>query len=241
MNGIVSLELMIQKYIPEIKVVAKTINAIEGIELIDDYRPDIVFLDINMPNLNGFELLERVEYRNFQLIFTTAHEEYALRAIKKNALDYLLKPVDSEELKKAIERAKENLKKEDFVQNAFSVLRSMKESDDIKISVPGKSSIDVVSACDIMYVEANSNQAVVVLKDKSKIQVSRSLKDYDQQLCGKKNNFIRLHNSFIVNVDYVMRYVPENGGYVVIQNDKTIPVSKNKKEEFLAMINFKNR
>ncbi|MCE3225723.1 MAG: hypothetical protein K0S32_274 [Bacteroidetes bacterium] len=240
-NGIVSLELMIKKYTPEVKVVAKTVNAVEGVELIDDYRPDIVFLDINMPGLNGFEVLEKAVFRNFQLIFTTAHQEYALKAIKKNALDYLLKPVDSEELKKAIARAESNIKKPDFIQNAFDMLSDLKENEEIKISVPGKSSIDMVVANDIMYVEASSNQSVVVLKDKSKIQVNRSLKEYDQQLCSKKSSFIRLHNSFIVNVNYVTRYVPENGGFVLLQNDKSIPVSKHKKEEFLAMINFKNR
>ncbi|MBA2610584.1 MAG: response regulator transcription factor [Bacteroidetes bacterium] len=241
MNGLVSLELMIKKYTPEIKIVAKCDDAFEGVEAIDNYRPDIVFLDINMPKLNGFEVLEKVDFKKFQIIFTTAHEEYALKAIKKNALDYLLKPISADDLVNAFKRANKNLGKENSMQNALQFLTNFKESDEFKVGVPGKNGIDLVPASDIMYIEAKSNQAVVVLKNKSKIEVSRSLKDYEKQLCYKTSKFIRLHNSFIVNVNYVSRYLPEDGGYAMIQSEKSVPISKNKKEEFLSKINFNLR
>ncbi len=241
LNGLVSLELLIKKYVPEVKLVAKTTDAFEGIDLINNFRPDVVFLDINMPNLNGFELLEKIEFKKFHLIFTTAHEEYAFKAIKKNALDYLLKPVDGSDLKKAIEKVNKNINDHSAMQNALKFLNTLTDTKDIKVSIPAKGGIELVSGKDIMYIEADSNQAIVVLKDKTKINVTRSLKDYEKQLCDTNKNFIRIHNSFIININYVLRYVPEDGGYAVIQNEKSVPISKNKKEEFLNLINFKSR
>lgn len=241
LNGLVSLELLIKKYVPDVKLVAKTTDAFEGVELINNFRPDIVFLDINMPNLNGFELLEKIEFNKFHLIFTTAYEEYALKAIKKNALDYLLKPIEGTDLKNAIEKVNKNINDHSAMKNALQFLNTLTEVKDIKVSVPAKTGIELVSGNDIMYIEADSNQAIVVLKNKSKINVTRSLKDYEKQLCEANKNFIRIHNSFIVNINYVTRYVPEDGGYAIIQNEKSVPISKNKKEEFLSLINFKAR
>lgn len=237
-NGIVTLDLMIKKYVPEAKVVAKTTNPNEGVELINTYRPDIVFLDINMPNLNGFELLEKIEYRKFHLIFTTAHEEYALKAIKQNALDYLLKPIDGDDLKKAIEKVKKNLEEDNSVANALAFLHTLRDKDEIKISVPGKDGIVIVQANEVMYIEASSNHSVVVLKNGEKHQVNKSLKEYETQICLEGTKFIRIHNSFIINVNHVTRYLPEDGGYAVVGGEKTVPISKIKKDEFLKMINF---
>lgn len=237
-NGVVSLELILKKYAPEIKLAAKTTSALKGIELINTYRPDIVFLDINMPNLNGFELLEKIEYRKFHLIFTTAHEEYALKAIKQNALDYLLKPIDGDDLKKAIEKVKKNLEEDNSVAKALAFLHALRDKDEIKISVPGKDGIEIVQANEVMYIEASSNHSVVVLKNGEKHQVNKSLKEYETQICLEGTKFIRIHNSFIINVNHVTRYLPEDGGYAVVGGEKTVPISKIKKDEFLKMINF---
>lgn len=237
-NGVISLELILKKYAPEVKMVAKTTSALKGVELINAYRPDIVFLDINMPNLNGFELLEKIEYRKFHLIFTTAHEEYALKAIKQNALDYLLKPIDGDDLKKAIEKVKKNLEEDNSVAKALAFLNAMRDKDEVKISVPGKEGIEIVQANEVMYIEASSNHSVVVLKNGEKHQVNKSLKDYENQICLEGTKFIRIHNSFIINVNHVTRYLPEDGGYAVVGGEKTVPISKIKKDEFLKMINF---
>lgn len=237
-NGVISLELILRKYVPEVKLVAKTTSALEGVEFINSYRPDIVFLDINMPNLNGFELLEKIEYRKFHLIFTTAHEEYALKAIKQNALDYLLKPIDGDDLKKAIEKVKNNDKAGDSITKALDFLHGLRDKDELKISVPGKNGIEIVQANDVMYIEASSNHSVVVLKNGEKHQVNKSLKDYENQICLEGTKFIRIHNSFIINVNHVTRYLPEDGGYAVVGGEKTVPISKIKKDEFLKMINF---
>jgi two-component system LytT family response regulator len=190
-----------------------------------------------MPNLNGFELLDRIEYRKFHLIFTTAHEEFALRAIKQNALDYLLKPIDGEDLKAAIVKVIKSHQENDSVAKALALINAIRETEELKISVPGKDGVEIVQAKDVMYIEANSNQSVVVLKGKQKHQVKRSLKDFENQLCVKESSFIRIHNSFIINVNHVTRYLPEDGGYAVV-GEKTVPISKVKKEEFLSKINF---
>lgn len=237
-NGIVTLDLMIKKYVPEVKVVAKTTNPEEGVELINKLRPDIVFLDINMPGMNGFQLLEKVNFQRFHLIFTTAYEEYALKAIKKNALDYLLKPVDGDDLKRAVKKVIEKASSVSDYQNALNLLKNLREQREIKISIPVKDGIRVVNAEEIIYIEANSNHATVLLSDKSKHEVNKSLKEFETQLCDGSTRFIRLHNSFIINVNHVTRYLPEDGGYAVLADEKTIPISKVKKEEFLSMINF---
>lgn len=237
-NGIVTLDLMIKKYVPEIKVVAKTTSPEEGVELINQLRPDIVFLDINMPGMNGFQLLEKVSFQRFHLIFTTAYEEYALKAIKKNALDYLLKPVDGDDLKRAVKKVIEKASSVSDYQNALNLLKNLREQREIKISIPVKDGIRVVNAEEIIYIEANSNHAIVLLSDKSKHEVNKSLKEFEMQLCDGSARFIRLHNSFVINVNHVTRYLPEDGGYAVLADEKTIPISKTKKDEFLGMINF---
>lgn len=236
-NGLISLELLIKEFMPEVKVVATSTDAVKGVELINNFRPDIVFLDINMPNLNGFEVLEKIEFKKFHLIFTTAHSEYALRAIKKQAIDYLLKPVDEDDLRIAVEKVKRKIKENDKIPDAFSLLKEINERSQIKITVPTKSGIDMVSPDEIIYIEADLNNSVVTVKGDSQLVAYRSLKEYEIILCKQGSDFLRIHNSFIINIKYVTKYLKEDGGYAVISK-KTIPISKQKKEEFLKRINL---
>ncbi|MBK7817424.1 MAG: response regulator [Sphingobacteriaceae bacterium] len=175
-KGINSLKLLLEKYIKDVKVVAETTDPVEGVKLIEDYRPEIVFLDIQMPNLNGFELLERLTYRNFNLIFTTAHQDFPVKAIKNNALDYLLKPIDHEDLEKAIERAK---KKSDTNQwdNYKSLLEQMNASRSSKISLPGRDKVEYVNISDSIRLESDSNYTYVFTTGADKILVSKTIGD----------------------------------------------------------------
>jgi len=236
-NGIISLSLLIKRVVPEIKIVATTVYAPRGITLINDFRPDIVFLDINMPDLNGFELLEKIEYKKFHLIFTTAHEEYALKAIKKSAVDYLLKPIGTEDLIKAIEKVKLKIKQNHQLPDTFALLKELGESQKQKVTVPSKSGIDMVAISEIMYIEANSNSTIVTFMDGKQLSSSKSLKEYESHL-SENNDFIRVLNSFIINIHGVAKYVKVDGGYAVMQNKKSISVSKQKKDEFLKRINL---
>lgn len=235
-NGVRSLELLIQKFIQDVKVVASSTNPVEGIELINDYRPEIVFLDINMPVLNGFQLLDNIEYKDFHLIFTTAYQEHGLQAIKRNALDYLLKPVSIDELRTAIARIKkkvEEAKQPADLKELFDTLRSMQQQ---RVAFPTRTSIELVPSSDIMYLEAQSNNCIVVLTNGVQHQVLKSLKDYEEILCKPGSNFFRLHNSFIVNIDYAGRYVREDGGSIIMSNKKEIPVSKTKKNDLMVLL-----
>lgn len=138
-NGLVSLYLLIKMVAPNVKVVDKTTDPKKGIEMINDYRPDIVFLDINMPILNGFDVLDNTDFKKFHLIFTTAHEEYALKAIKKSAVDYLLKPIGKDELLKAIEKVENRLKRSESGPDVLSLLRDISETQKQKVSIDRKS------------------------------------------------------------------------------------------------------
>jgi two-component system LytT family response regulator len=235
-NGLRSLELLIKKFVPEVKVVATTTEAIKSVELINNYRPDILFLDINMPNLNGFEVLDKIEFRNFHLIFTTAHEEFALKAIKQRAIDYLLKPIGVEDLKKAVEKAQRA--SEQKWPEVFSVLKELKETTGMRVAVPTKEGIELVPSGQISYFEASSNNATVTFTNGNQTKALKSLKDYEEVLCTKDSDFLRIHNSYIININCVTRYVKEDGGYAVMNDKKSIPVSKQKKEEFLKRINL---
>jgi two-component system LytT family response regulator len=238
-SGLKSLELLIKEFCPDLKVVATSTDSVAGVDLINDYRPDIVFLDINMPDLNGFDVLKKLEYRNFHLIFTTAHQEYALQAIKQNAIDYLLKPIDLDDLNKAIEKVKGRIKQNEKMPDILSLLKELNEANHSKITVPTKTAIELVSPDEIMYIEASSNSSVVTFTNGKQVSSSKSLKDFESNLCKEDIGFIRIHNSFIINVQCVSKYLKEDGGYVVI-NKKNIPVSKQKKDEFLKRINLKS-
>lgn len=238
-NGVRSLELLIQKFVPDVKVISSTTNSVEGIDIINNFRPDIVFLDINMPVLNGFQLLDNVEYKNFCLIFTTAHREYGLKALKRSATDYLLKPVDIEELKMAVSRVKKKIATNQPLPDITDLLQELSSLEKIKISLPGKFFIEYVSPASIIYIEAHSNTSRVSLSGEVNFEATKPLKDFESILCKSGSYFMRIHNSFIINLHHVVRYLREDGGYVVMKGKKTIPISKNKKDTFLKAINLK--
>lgn len=236
-SGLISLELLIKKYTDNVKVVAAVTDAAKAIDLINDYRPEIVFLDIQMPNLDGFEMLQRLTFRGFHLVFTTAHKSYALRALKQGAVDYLLKPVDPAELKQAVERVNQKIQELNEQPDVEELLKDWKGSQSQRIDIRTKTGIEFVEASQVMYIEASSNRTNVVLADGCALESAKGLKDYETQLCTEGSSFIRIHNSFIINVNYVNRYLREDGGYAVIDK-KSIPVSKARKDDFLKMINF---
>ncbi len=235
-NGVRSLELLIQKFIQDVKVVATSTNPVEGIELINNYRPEIVFLDINMPVLNGFQLLDNIEYKNFHLIFTTAYQEHGLQAIKRNALDYLLKPVSIDELRVAIERVQKKIAEAQLPIDLNVLFENLRTIQQQKIAFPTRTTIELVPSSDIVYLEAQSNNCLVVLSNGMHYQVLKSLKEYESLLCQPGTSFFRIHNSFIINIDYAGRYLREDGGSIIMSNKKEIPVSKTKKNELLGIL-----
>ncbi|MBL7900740.1 MAG: response regulator transcription factor [Bacteroidia bacterium] len=233
-HGIKSLELLLAKYCPEIKLVASSSSPRQSIQLINDYQPDIVFLDIYMPEMNGFDLLEQLSFRDFHLIFTTAYREYALKALKANAFDYLLKPIDFEELQKAVEKVKLKKSNNHKIAELLGIMNESMESKHLKVMLPTKTSIESVLSNEIVYIEAQSNHSLVALVNKQQHLTLKSLKEYEELLCQGESRFFRIQNSFIINLNEVVRYTKEDGGFVTMSDGKEIPVSKLLKKDFLS-------
>jgi two-component system LytT family response regulator len=238
-SGVESLELLLKaKFSADVKVVAITTDPLKGLEMIGNFHPDVVFLDINMPEMNGFELLSRVDYKGFHLVFITAYTQYGLQALKQQPVDYLLKPVSNSDMAKVIIKIKSRNSTKANVRAIYEQLKNFHHVQNLKIAIPNKSGIENVYPNDIVYIEADGASSKIHLQNDQTIIVPRLLKEYEQMLCVKDFPFIRIHNSFVVNVNYVSRYVKEDGGYVVMKNRKKISVSKPKKQEFFRMISL---
>ena len=209
-------------------------NVQSGIEAIEDIQPDIVLLDIQMPDGNGFDVLRNVNYKNFEVIFITAFQEFAVQAIKFSALDYILKPIDAEELHTALSNAIQHLdqKKE---ESQFSVLQhNIQPQHKRKLVLKTQESIFVVEIDDIVHCEADKNYTFFYLNDGKKILVSKTLKDYDTMLAGF--SFFRVHQSHLINLNFVERYDKHDGGSVILKDGSSIPLSPAKKEQFFKSL-----
>lgn len=235
-HGIDSLRLIVGSYIEGLRVVGSTTDPAQAKGLIEDYRPDIVFLDINMPNLTGFDILEQLSFRDFDLVFTTAHKEYALRAIKNNAADYLLKPIDSDELSKTVEkiRKRKGSKEHPDVKDIYESLYTEGRK---KININSRDEVRAISIDEVIRIEADSNSSCFHMTGGEKIISNRTLKEFESQLCAD-GLFMRVHQSHIINLSHVTRYYKKLSGVVVMRNDDEVPISRNKKEEFLKWLNL---
>lgn len=237
-NGINALKILIDKYISNVKVVANTTKATQGIELIENYKPEIVFLDINMPEMDGFQLLQKLNWKKFDLIFTTAHEEYALKAIKANAIDYLLKPIDFRELQQAIKKLTSRIEEKDSIPNGLNLYKlaeSFHNFNRKKIKITSRSGIENIYASDIIYLESLSNEITIYLSDSRTVSTTKSLKEFEILLCETDNNFIRVHNSYLVNCQKVVRY-KKGEELIVMANNHEIPIAKSRKDDFLKWL-----
>lgn len=245
-NGRISLRRKLENYCPEVEIVGEGGGAIEGIALIEHHKPDIVFLDVEMPKMNGFDLLERLSPIDFHLIFTTAHDHYAIDAIRNDAFDYLLKPVDIEELKRAIARitrlrektvdTRENPKKRtEGPENEIAVKSNLRKTLN-RIAIPTMEGLVFLDTASITHIEAQSNYTIFHFTQQPKLTVSKTLKEIEDMLPG--DVFFRIHHSHIVNLNYVRKYVKGNGGHIELQDGSIVDVSRRKKDEFLRMIGY---
>ncbi len=212
-------------------------NIEEAYPLILSKKPDIVFLDIEMPFGSGFDLLERFDSINFQVIFTTGFDQYAITAIKFSALDYLLKPINIQEVKDAVEKAIKNIASNDITNNFKILLESLKmpKNTSNKIPLPVLNGLELVQIDQIVYCEADEDYTHVFLKDGTKKVVTKSIKDFEEHLTSY--GFFRIHHSFLVNKTYIKKYTKGEGGTVMTELDVEIPVSRRRKVEFLQWLN----
>lgn len=240
-KGIDTIKILIDKFIPDVKVIADSAIASVGIEMIENYKPDIVFLDINMPEMTGFELLEKLNWNNFNLVFTTAHQEYALKALKNNAIDYLLKPIDHQDLSITVKRIREKtLANENDQINKFNyqqLLSSLKENSKNKVLINSKTGIESIDSIDIVVLESISNHTRMYLSDAREIVTSKPMREFETLLCKNNANFMRVHHSYIINLHKVVRYIKSTED-VVMNNDQKVPVAKSKKDDFLKWLNI---
>jgi two-component system LytT family response regulator len=209
-------------------------NVQSGIQAIEELNPDIVFLDIQMPDGTGFDVLKSVKNKNFEVIFITAHEEFAIKAIKFSALDYLLKPIDPEELKAAVEKAIKAVddKKE---ESQFEALQNnIQPNQKKRLVLKTQESVYVVELHEIIRCEADRNYTSFFLSSGKKILVSKTLKEYETLLSS--HNFLRVQQSHLVNLDFVDRYDKGNGGSVVMKDGSEVPLSPAKREVFFKII-----
>lgn len=209
-------------------------NVETGIRAIEEIKPQLVFMDIQMPDGTGFDVLKQIQYKDFELVFITAHEEFAIQAIKFSALDYILKPVDAEELRMAVERAIENIghKKEESQLEALQ--NNMQPSHKRKLVLKTHESVHVVDLDTIIRCEADRNYTSFFLKDGKKILVSKTLKDYETLLSG--HNFFRVQQSHLINMNYVDRFDKKNGGSVVMKDGSEVPLSSAKRDLFFKIL-----
>ena len=235
----ISLAYILQEYCPEVTIVAECENLPEGIKAIRKQQPDIVLLDIEMPGHSGLELLDFFDENevNFSIIFTTAYNEYALKAFKFSAVDYLLKPIIPEELADAIQRvAKQKQRFENF--RAFK--ENLQQETLTKIAVPSGNTLLFLETNKIMYIKGEGAYSEIFCSDGTKQLVSRNLKNFEDILCSD-SRFLRIHKSYIVNFNFVTAFNKSDGGSIVLENKIQIPVSPDKSQTILDQIQIIKR
>lgn len=228
------LALLLQKHCPTVNLLASCADAPSGLDALEMHHPDIVFLDIEMPGMSGFDLLEATRFTNFEVIFTTAYNEYAIKAIRHNALDYILKPIDKDELIQAVSRVrtvpapKDTTRVEHFVE----YLTRQKMGD--RIALPTSDGLQILQSEEIWYCESEGGYTRFYLTNGKVSLISKTLKEVEDVLEAK--GFCRVHHSYLINMRYVQKYIRGDGGEVIMANGKNIPVSRNKKQEFLNFL-----
>jgi two-component system LytT family response regulator len=228
------LALLLAKYCPTVNLLASCADGREGVDAIEHHHPDLVFLDIEMPGMSGFDMLEACRFTDFRVIFTTAYNEYAIQAIRHNALDYILKPVDKDELIQAVSKAKQakETRSSSKVDHFVEYLTRQKLGD--RIALPTMEGLQILKAEDIYYCESDGGYTHFFLTSGKAVLISKTLKEVEEVLENK--GFCRVHHGFLINLRYVQRYIRGDGGEVVMENNKTLPVSRNKKQEFLSLL-----
>jgi two-component system LytT family response regulator len=224
-------------YCPEVTIVGQADSVESGVNAINEYQPDVIFLDIMLSDGSGFNLLNRLDKINFKIVFVTSYSQYAIKALKYSAFDYILKPIDIDELVEVVKRlnsaigsATDSNTKLDFLE------KSMNRAEDkfTKIVLSTNNSLYVVEIADIIHCEAQESYTLFHLANDTRLMVSRTLKEYEELL--QEHKFVRIHKSHLVNFNYITRFLNQDGGSVVLKNGTTVPVSFRKKDSVVKLI-----
>jgi two-component system, LytTR family, response regulator len=230
-----TLRNLIEEFCLDVEVAGMAGSVKDAVELIRQVKPQVVFLDIELQVGSGFDVLAQVSDLSFDVIFTTAYEHYAIRAIKFSSLDYLLKPIDLEELQQAIAKARTHQNEFSQRQQLDVLLANMAGKGMKKICLATADRLEFVKVEEIVMCEASGSYTQVYLKDNKKILVSKNLKEYETLLADE--NFMRVHNSFLINLNEVKQFVKSEGGYILMNNNQQVSVSPKKRDEFFTRMN----
>jgi len=235
LSSLQNLQSKLVEFCPDVEVVATAQKPEDAILFIRQHKPDVIFLDIEMPRMNGFRMLDELGELDFEIIFTTAYNHYAVDAIRISAFDYLMKPVAIKELQNALERLAKY--RQTHTRDKLDVLRqslSPNKSQEEKIAIPTNEGLEFIPIKNILHIESSSNYSRIFLTDGKNILVTKLLKDFEDIL--EPYNFFRVHNSHLINLAYIKKYIRGEGGQVEMQNGDVIDVARRKKDEFLKLI-----
>jgi len=226
------LSKLLEKYTKDVTIVAVCGSGMEGIKAIQALQPALAFLDVEMPMMNGFDMLEQLQSINFDLILTTSFDQYALKAIHFSAIDYLLKPIDREELQKAVKKVL--LRSNNPLRQQLDILLQKirhPATTISKIAMPTMEGLQMIPIASIISCQSDSNYTILLLANKQKIVVSRTLKETENML--EDHSFFRVHHSYLVNLNEVTKYIKGEGGYLIMSDGSTVEVSRSKRELLL--------
>lgn len=235
-HSLESLSIEISRHCPEINIIEICKGARSGLRAIREHNPDLIFLDIDMPVMNGFELLEEVRDATFDVIFATAYDEYAVRAIKVSAMDYLLKPVDSNDLKSAVRKVIDKRKQQDSNARLEVLLTNIRSAHDgfQKLAIPTLGGLDFINTSDIVYCEADGSYTNIHTASGDKYVVSKTMKEIAEMLASPA--FFRTHQSYLVNLNHIVKYIKGSGGQLVLTDGAVAQVARARKEELMGII-----
>ena len=219
------LQLQLTEHCPQVKVVGSYTSTVKALDGIETLQPDLLFLDIEMPVMNGFEMLEKVLHNNFSLVFVTAYNQFALKAFRFNALDFLVKPIDTKELIEAVAKAEKRVMP---TSSQLALLQKQLRGEPVtKIAIPGQHGLSFIDLNEIVYVEASNNYSKLILTDGRHFLISKTLKDVQEVL--EEEHFLRVHRQYIINLNHVKQF-NRNEGVLTMTNGDNIPVARNQKE-----------
>lgn len=235
-NSLEALETMVKLYCHDVHIMDTCRTADDALVSISKNSPDLLLLDIEMPGKSGFDLIDELPDKSIGIIFVTAYDQYAIDALRVSAMDYLLKPVDEMELVRAISRVKVKLAQSQSASTMEVLLTNLKSQHHSfqKLAIPTMEGLDFLSIKDILYCEAEGNYTHIYMRDGEKHLVSKTLRDVSELLSGSL--FTRVHQSYLINLEYVSKYIRGAGGQVIMADQKSIPVSRARKEELLSLI-----
>jgi two-component system, LytTR family, response regulator len=235
-NAVEVLQLQIEKYCKNALVIGTAIGGKEGVKKIKDLQPDLILLDIEMPHINGFDVLDATKDYNYKVIFTTAYNQFAIKAFKYATVDYLLKPIDIIDLQNALIKAASMQVPADLHTTIKTIINQMQTTNPANefIALPTGDAMELLKPSEIIRCESNNNYTIVHLNNKKKVTIAKTLKDVEEKFTGL--SFVRVHQSHLVNLDFIYKLYKGDNAYITLKNQEQIPVSRAKKEELMEYL-----